>query len=56
MKHLTDKQRAAVAQKLREIADILAPVTFTTQDDGGGNGNGPPLPGGGNGNGPPGTP
>lgn len=41
MKHLTEEDKEAIAQKLREIADILSPATFQTK--GGGNGNGPPT-------------
>lgn len=49
MKPITDEQRSAIAQKLREIADILEPTAIAAQSDG------PEIPGGGNGNGPPGS-
>lgn len=40
MPPMTEAEKQAIAQKLREIADILAPQRISAQ--GGGNGNGPP--------------
>lgn len=41
MKSLTEDNKAQIAQKLREIADILNPPVVSRS--GGGNGNGPPT-------------
>ena len=48
MKHLTDEEREALAQKFREIAGILNPQGGIEAQSGGSS-----TPGGGNGSGPP---